>query len=109
MVDTIVLRFDSRTKRDERNARFARRINQMCLDNPDLVSEYHMFVDESTLGAAQHGPEYVPYEPLLEDSERMPRISSAQVSDAARFSERIRAIENIPLERKAQYGDSSYN
>jgi hypothetical protein len=128
MVDkgTIVLRFDSRTRRDERNAKIAKQINQLCLDNPDLVSEYHMLIDESTLIATQHGLEYVSFEQMLQDIEHMPRISPARVNDAARFSERLRAIERVPLERasqqpkpsrlsealqalEAQYGNRDYN
>jgi hypothetical protein len=99
MVDkgTLVLRVDSKTEENERNTRFVEKINKFCKDNPD--PDYFRLLDDSTLVATQHGPEYIPFEPVLQDCVHMPQVTHEQVAAFSRHSERLRAIEQVPYER----------
>ena len=89
---SIVLSVNDKKYEDERNARFAGRVNNFLRDRPEEIPDYITFFDESTLGATQHGPEYIPFEPLMQDSERMPQLTGAQIDAFTRHSERLKAI-----------------
>ena len=97
MGETVVLRFDSRTRRDERAREIARQINGVL--TPELCADFHLLTDESTLS---DGDEYVPFEQMYQDSRHMPVLTHAHVDAAKRYSERMRVIEGTPHSEAAR-------
>ena len=116
---TVVLRFDSRTRRDERNACLNARMKAFT---PEQLADAKELLRDDNL---QPHSEYILWDQMCEEASDMPKVTPVQVAAITRYSARLREIGEVDYGRaraqpssrlsavlqalEAQYGDRGYN